>query len=225
MPIDPLIPNILTPCLGKAAVASQRNERLAHRNPERLQRQIDKLWELESISGKLSNRDKKTLEELERDVARVRKAKEAIGDKSCEHQHGDGRGRDGRTGGREGGILGKRGRGWRKDRESDGSETDEGVRNIPMPRDTPPSIPAQRHQDRDGISQHQSGANLVPLGEGRGVDEREQHNLPEKPPKANVQAQTLYEAEPAIRDLRKEAVGRFVPAAVQRKLDNKRRET
>ena len=61
---------------GKAQVAAQRTERLAHRNPHRLESQISDLHALrESSGGKLSTRDQKQLEELERDTARVKKAR------------------------------------------------------------------------------------------------------------------------------------------------------
>lgn len=123
--------------------------------------------------------------------------------------------RGGRGGGvRGGGVLGKRGR---DQEESEGSETDESVRNIPMPRDTPPPIPFQRHRQRGPDFGGAGGnANMEPLGEGRGGGEREPHALPEKP---QMVAQTVYEAKPAVRDLRKEAVNRFVPTVVKRKLD------
>ncbi|MCJ1393142.1 hypothetical protein MMC18_006014 [Xylographa bjoerkii] len=213
---------------SKAAVAAQRTERFAHRNPERLQRQIDDLKALEADAGKLSARDKKVLEDLERDVARVRKAKEIVGDKRPPpHPNGDKGSRGGARGGR-GGILGKRGRDWDRDRRSEGSDTDESVRNIPMPRDTPPPIPSYRARQREHAVQHGGGsgsnANAIPLGEGRGGGEREPHALPERPPEVKVQAQTVYEAKPAVRDLRKEAVSRFVPSVVQKKLNAKKGE-
>ncbi|MCJ1434232.1 hypothetical protein MMC27_003599 [Xylographa pallens] len=211
---------------SKAAVTAQRTERLAHRNPERLQRQIDDLKALEADAGKLSARDKKALEELERDVARVRKAKEVVGDKGPPPRpNGDRSSRGGARGGR-GGILGKRGRDWDRDRQSEASDTDESVRNIPMPRDTPPPIPSYRVRQREHTVQHGGGsgtnANSIPLGEGRGGGEREPHALPERLPEVKVQAQTVYEAKPAVRDLRKEAVSRFVPTVVQKKLHAKK---
>ncbi|MCJ1476053.1 hypothetical protein MMC13_004718 [Lambiella insularis] len=213
---------------SKAAVAAQRTERLAHRNPERLQRQIDELKALEADTGKLSTRDKKTLEDLERDVVRVRKAKEAVGDKVPPRNNpGEGGARGGYKAGQglgRDGILGKRARDWKKDRESEDSATDESVRNIPMPRDTPPPVPVQRprqslHASQYGIgNKSASNANATPLGEGRGGGERIPHALPDRPAAITVQAQTTYEAKPAVRDLRKEAVSRFVPSVVQQKL-------
>ncbi|MCJ1401660.1 hypothetical protein MMC11_004877 [Xylographa trunciseda] len=213
---------------SKAAVTAQRTERLAHRNPERLQRQIDDLKALEADAGKLSPRDKKVLEELERDVVRVRKAKEAVGDKGPPPRPNGDRGSGGGARGGRGGILGKRNRDWDRDRESAGSDTDESVRNIPMPRDTPPPIPSYRARQPQHGAQHAGGsgsnANAIPLGVGRGGGEREPHALPERPPEVKVQAQTVYEAKPAVRDLRKEAVSRFVPSVVQKKLNAKKGE-
>ena len=95
---------------------------------------------------------------------------------------------------------------------SSGSETDESVRRIPMPRDTPPPIPQKYLQQRNPAN-----ANLQPLGEGKGCGARAPHVLPPRPDPV-VQAQTVYEAKPAVRDLKKEAVSAFVPVVVQRKL-------
>lgn len=162
-------------------------------------------------------------------MVRVQKAKDAVGDKAPQRgsyadsgARGDARG--GRGQGR-GGILGKRGRDWQRDHDSAGSETDKSVRNIPMPRDTPPPIPFQRPRQNHHMPQHAGGswggsnANAIPLGEGRGGGAREPHALPDRPAEVQVQTQTIYEAKPAVRDLRKEAVSRFVPTAVQQKLN------
>ena len=54
---------------------TQRNEKLVKRNPERLQRQIDELKEVETRGG-LKAKDKETLTGLERDLRGVRKARE-----------------------------------------------------------------------------------------------------------------------------------------------------
>ena len=211
--------------LGKAAIAAQRAERLVYRNPDRLQRQVDDLKALEQSSGgKLSARDRKQLEELERDIGRVRKAREAAKSKGIDLR---GPGSDNRDGGRRGSkrddrrdgrgsILGKR---QRETNEPESSETDEDVRNIPMPRDTPPPIPTQRFRHTPG---ERTNPNLEPLGEGRVGGEREFHVLPAKPEPPLVIAQTVYEAKPAVGDLRREAVSKFVPAIVQQKLKAKR---
>jgi hypothetical protein len=206
---------------GKAAVQAQRNERLAHRNPERLQRQIDDLKALQAETGKLSLRDKKTLEDLERDIARVRKAKEVVGDKLPERKPYTGRDdRRGRNGeGRGGSILGKRGRDQYNEKDGSGSETDESVRRIPMPEDTPPPIPRRPQQQRSQGPLQGSSANAIPLGEGRGGGERQPHALPDRPQPVVEQPKTVYEAKPQVRDLRKEAVKAFVPAVVKKKLD------
>lgn len=83
-----------------------------------------------------------------------------------------------------------------------------------MPRDTPPPIPkeildqwyAKRRAAR-------TNANDTPLGGQRGHDNKQQT------PPAPVEAKTVYEAKPVVRDLRKEAVSAFVPTAVRMKMD------
>lgn len=193
---------------SKATISAQRQERLASRNPLRLERQISELKE-----GGLKNaRDKKQLGELERQLSQVKKARAKAGDKA--HTFGEG-GRVGREGDKErprSGVLGKRTRGEGHMREqSSGSETDESVRRIPMPRDTPPPIPSQyRHVRRREGDVGKGNANMEPLGEGR------QPPVHEPPPKP--EAKTTYEAKPAVRDLRKEAVKAFIPAVVARKV-------
>lgn len=173
---------------NKKQVQSQRNEKLARRNPERLQRQIDELKELET-RGVLRPKDKETLAQLEKDLRGIRRAREALGDAAPkfaerrEHHGGDARQeqRDRRQG------LGKRRRGEEDAhaQEDSGEETDPEVRSIPMPRDTPPPIPSQP---------------------------RKVHALPAKPAPA-APPKTEYSAAPVMRDLKKEAV-RFMPSAV-----------
>ena len=176
----------------------------------------------ESQGGKLSTRDQKQLEEAENDVVRVKKAREALGDKAPTLNSGRGRGDGGRgrgdTRGRGGyGGLGKRPR--EDQEESSGSETDESVRRIPWPKDTPPPIPRQRH-DRP---RHSTNANSEPLGVdrrlplGQGGSELEQRPDTTLPAKPTVK--TTYESAPQVRDLKKEATAKFVPAAVRRKID------
>ncbi|KAI4111849.1 MAG: hypothetical protein LQ339_000308 [Xanthoria mediterranea] len=65
---------------GKAAITAQRTERLAQRNPARLERQIA---DLKASGGDAASggRDKKQLEELEKQLGMVRKAREKVGDK------------------------------------------------------------------------------------------------------------------------------------------------
>lgn len=196
---------------GKAQVAAQRNERLANRNPDRLQRQIDELKNVET-RGQLRPKDKQTLEGLERDLRMVKKARESLGEKapSFGGKRDGGERRDSGTrdrGSRGGGVLGKRrrdGSGWKQHAdEPESSETDEDAREIPMPTDLENEPPIPRKPRRP------QNANDTPMGEPRLP-----HALPEKPP---VKAQTVYESAPQIRNLQKEAVSRFVPAAVAAK--------
>jgi hypothetical protein len=177
----------------KANVQAQRNEKLARRNPARIQRDIEQLKELDQ-SGSIRPHERQRLAELEKDLAAVNKARAALGDKAPqfkpERRHEDFADREGRgdRGGWGGGILGKRTRdGQRK--EDDSSDTDADVANIPMPRDTPPPIP-RRHQ--------------------RKTQAQEEAPEPKK-------AQIVYEAAPQVRNFLKEAT-KFMPAAVAQKM-------
>ncbi|KAK6069683.1 ww domain binding protein 11 [Seiridium cupressi] len=196
---------------GKAEAAARKNEKFAKRNPERLQKQIDDLKKIISSGGKLTKLEESTLESLERDLKQVKKAREALGDQAPTF---------GRNGPRPGGqgVLGKR----RRDQEdvsSDDDDVPEDVKSIPMPRDTPPPIPkaildewyAKRRARR-------ANANETPLGDGRGGGQRSA-DAESKAPAAPVVAQTVYEAKPVIRDLKKEAVSAFMPTAVRMKLE------
>lgn len=91
-----------------------------------------------------------------------------------------------------------------------------------MPRDTPPPIPkevldrwwAKRRAKR---AERAANANDMPLGRDRGIGgegREESHHAPAPV----VEAKTVYEAKPMVRDLRKEAVA-FVPTVVRTKLD------
>ena len=205
--------------VGKAVVAASRTARLATRNPSRLERQIADLKTLQETSGSLNARDEKQLEELERDLARVKKARTERPD--LVPQRGDGSNR----GGRGGGVLGKRDRDgrprWGHD-QSSSEETDEDVRKIPMPRDTPPPIPRQRPgPPRPNNRGERGNANMVPLGVGREHLQDRDTQTPDLslPPKPVAVVQKVYESAPQVRDLRKEATQRFVPSVVKRKLD------
>ncbi|KAL4977896.1 WW domain binding protein 11-domain-containing protein [Aspergillus desertorum] len=192
---------------SKAEALARRNEKLARRNPERIQRQINDLKEMEQSGQGLRPREKQILEALERDLRAVLKAREALGDKapkfaSSQHQRGD----DPLRERRDGGALGKRrrdGRGHFGEQDSDSSETDEEVRRIPMPRDTPPPIPREYRRRKETSTG----------GQARGP-----HPLPVKP--SVTESKTVYEAKPEIRDLRKEAVSKFIPAAVRIKQES-----
>jgi hypothetical protein len=190
---------------SRAEVQNRRNEKLARRNPDRLQRQIDDLKALEA-AGDLKAREKAILEDLERDLKAVKKAREALGDAAPKFGGGPPRRRDGDNANNT--VLGKRRfdgeRKHHQRRESSGSDTDDSVRRIPMPEDTPPPIPREhrRYFPRNG-------------GEQAGVAQPDTA-LPVKPTAPTV-AKTTYESAPQIRDLRKEAVNRFVPDVVRQK--------
>ncbi|PVI07232.1 hypothetical protein DM02DRAFT_357170 [Periconia macrospinosa] len=182
----------------KAQVQSQRTEKLARRNPARIQRDIDALKEAEQ-SGSLRPHEKQRLQELEKDLAAVNKAREALGEKAPQFKpprddnsgdRGVRGGRGGARGGR-GGVLGKRTRdgGWKGRDGEESSDTDADVKDIPMPRDTPPPIPNQRGKATQA------------------------EVAPPEPKKVQI----VYEAAPQVRNLMKEAT-RFMPTAVAQKM-------
>ncbi|CAN8100291.1 unnamed protein product [Discula destructiva] len=203
---------------GKADVAAKRNERLAKRNPEQIQTQIDGFKSITSGGGKLSQHEQQVLEGLEKELKAVQKAREALGDAAPQFTS-RGPPRDGSRNDR-GGLLGKRRRDLddTADSSSD-SDVPEDVKSIPMPRDTPPPIPkevldkwwAKRRAKRA------ANANDMPLGRDRGIGgEGREASTPAPVPV--VEAKTVYEAKPVVRDLRKEAAA-FVPTVVRTKLD------
>ncbi|THZ50809.1 hypothetical protein D6C90_02282 [Aureobasidium pullulans] len=159
---------------SKQNVQAQRNEKLARRNPERLQRQIDDLKSL-ATTQQLRPKDQGTLDQLEKDLRAVRKARDVLGEKAPAFAKR-----------REGGGV-QEGRKRRRVEEEDEDETDEDVRNIPMPKDTPPPVP-RRNQP---------------------------HQLPNKPAvsAAPVVAQTTYSSAPVLRNLKEES-RKFVPTTV-----------
>ncbi|KAF2639200.1 hypothetical protein P280DRAFT_56102 [Massarina eburnea CBS 473.64] len=183
----------------KAQVQTQRTEKLARRNPIRIQRDIDALKEAEQ-SGSLRPHEKQRLQELEKDLAAVNKARTALGEKAPQFKpprEDDGADRGGRGGhggmrGGRGGVLGKRTRDgvWKGRDGEESSDTDADVGDIPMPRDTPPPIPHRR---------------------GRNAPQTE--DAPPEPKKP----QLVYEAAPDVRDFLKEAT-RFMPTAVANKM-------
>jgi len=184
----------------KANLQTQRNEKLARRNPHRIQRDIDNLKELDQ-SGAIRPHERQRLQELEKDLTAVNKARAALGDKAPvfkpERQYNnndDNRERGAEQRDRRAGVLGKRSRdGQRKD--TDSSDTDDDVKRIPMPRDTPPPIPKRFLQPEQDDA---SAATTAAAAE------------PKKPT-------IVYEAAPQVRDLRKEAT-KFMPASVAQKM-------
>jgi len=203
---------------GKSELQARRNEKLATRNPDRIQKQIDDLKAIKDGGGKLTSHEEQALEALEKDLKAVKKAREALGDKAptFSHHHGSRPGHDGPGGG----VLGKR---RRDNDEASSSDSDipEDVKKIPMPRDTPPPIPKEVLDEwyakrRARRAAHATNANQEPLGEGKGERDVGQRRSQSAAP---VEAKTVYEAKPVIRDLRKEAVSAFVPTVVKMKLD------
>ncbi|KAI1203597.1 WW domain binding protein 11-domain-containing protein [Nemania serpens] len=202
---------------GKAEAVARRNEKLAKRNPERLKKQIDDLKQIESSGGKLTTHEQAVLEGLERDYKAVLKARDALGDSAPSFGHSGPR-----HDGRDAGVLGKR----RRDRD-DASGTDDDVpddvKSIPMPRDTPPPISKEVldkwYAKRRAARAASGNPNDTPLGDGagRGRGQREALVVPET--RTAPEAKTVYEAQPMVRNLQKEAVSAFVPTAVQIKLD------
>ncbi|KAF2005210.1 hypothetical protein P154DRAFT_394789, partial [Amniculicola lignicola CBS 123094] len=172
---------------NKANVQAQRNERLGRRNPHRLEREIEELKE----SGDLRPHDRQRLQQLERDLAAINKARDALGDKAPQFKQERRDDGGGGRGGRGGSVLGKRGRdgSWKGRDEDESSDTDADVADIPMPRDTPPPIPPPRHR--------------------RG-------QTPPPPPEPK-KSQIVYESAPVMRDFIKEAT-QFVPASVLEKM-------
>ncbi|OCT50627.1 hypothetical protein CLCR_07424 [Cladophialophora carrionii] len=187
---------------SRAELQARRNEKLARRNPERIQRQIDDIKALEA-AGDIKPRERAILQDLERDLKAIRKARESLGEKAPTFGAGQRR----KDGDGNNNVLGKRRHdGERKHhqrRESSGSDTDDSVRRIPMPEDTPPPLPRgsrryfPRHEDETSAPQPDTA-------------------LPSKPGSVPV-VKTTYESAPQIRDLRKEAVNRFVPDVVRKK--------
>lgn len=188
---------------------------------------------IESGGGSLTNHEKKVLEGLEKEIRAVRKARESFGNTtSAKYDTGSRKDRDNRNHlDKEGGISSSLGKRRRKDdvESSEDSDVPEDVKRIPMPRDTPPPIPKeeldkwyQKRRERmdPGYKPKKTNANLTPLGNSdRRIAASEEKSSEESlETKPTVVAQTVYEAKPVIRDLRKEAV-KFVPTAVRAKLD------
>ncbi|CAK7562910.1 MAG: hypothetical protein SEPTF4163_000766 [Sporothrix epigloea] len=221
---------------GKADVAALRNERLAKKNPDRIQKQIDDLKAITEGGGKLTTHEEQVLAGLEKELKAVSKARDALGDRAPtfyrrELTH---HGRDNKE------SLGRKRRRETGDDDDNNSSADDDIpdeiRRIPMPRDTPPPIP-KRYLDEWYAKRRavrNTNSNTEPLGTGRsngGRGERETDmsttELMPRPTSSNasarpVEAKTIYEAKPVVRDLQKEAVSAFMPTVVRRKLEKSR---
>ncbi|GJN67360.1 hypothetical protein ACCO45_010599 [Purpureocillium lilacinum] len=195
---------------GKAEVQERRNERLARKNPDRIQQQIDELKAVTSKGGKLSSREEQVLEGLEKELKAVKKARDTLGDKAPTfHQRRDGDSRHG--------VLGKRRRGT-EDASSSDDDVPEDVRRIPMPRDTPPPIPKDVLDEWYAKRRARRNAENAARQDARGETDKDKDTDKAKQAAPVVEHKTVYEAKPVIRDLRQEAVSAFVPAAVQAKM-------
>jgi hypothetical protein len=190
---------------GKTEQQARRNEKLAQRNPARIQQQIDDLKAIKEGKGKLTAHEEQALEALEKDLKAVKKAREALGDNAPKFGHGLPR-----QGQRGDGVLGKRRRDA-DDASSSDSDVPEDVKRIPMPRDTPPPIPKEILDE--WYAKRRAKRNAERAAEG---EKRQESEKPAAVPV--VEAKTVYEAKPVVRDLRKEAVSAFMPAAVRMKM-------
>lgn len=216
--------HVCNSCLpaGKAEAQSRRDEKLARKNPDRIQKQIDDLKAVTAGGGKLTRHEEQVLEGLEKELKAVRKARDTLGDKAPEF----GRWRRDGDGSRSG-ALGKRRRG------DDGSSSDEDipddVKAIPMPRDTPPPIPkaemdkwyAKRRAKREAenaVRRRDDEARDDGARDGQDKDFKGKGRDREAQ-KPVVESKTVYEAKPVVRDLRREAVSAFVPTSVQMKMN------
>ena len=191
---------------SRTQLQARRNEKLARRNPERLQRQIDDIKAVEA-AGDIKPREKAILEELERDLKAIKKARETLGVKAPSFASGQ---RPRREENANNTVLGKRRfDGERKQdqwREPSGSDTDDSVLRIPMPEDTPPPISREFRRN-------------FPHNENRSDAIQPDTALPARMSSAPV-VKTTYESAPQVRDLRKEAVNRFVPDVVRKKQES-----
>ncbi|OAA75229.1 WW domain binding protein 11 [Akanthomyces lecanii RCEF 1005] len=196
---------------GKSEAQERRNERLARKNPDQVQKQIDDLKKITEGGGKLSRHEEQVLDGLEKELKAVKKAREALGDKAPTFGRGWTRDDDARRGG----VLGKRRRGSQGASSSDEDVPDD-VKRIPMPRDTPPPISkdildawyAKRRAQRSAEQAARSGS--ASQADDKGEASKE---------KPVIEARTVYEAAPVTRNLQKEAVSAFVPSAVRSKLN------
>ncbi|KAL9089201.1 MAG: hypothetical protein Q9159_002672 [Coniocarpon cinnabarinum] len=219
---------------SKAATLASRTEKLARRNPDRLQKQLDELQrQKDAQGGQLRPKDQQTLENLERDVKAVRKARESSGAQSFPPRRDDDTvkredRREKREGRGERSHLGKRRYGQRDSMgaESESTDTEEDVKAIPMPEDTAPPFPPRAYQRK-------VRKGLMTIDEAfaeRNRQEQERREAErEREKRAAVPARRTYESAPQMRDLTAEASKKFVPAAVaarqrQGRMDKEARE-
>lgn len=191
---------------GKASIAAQRTERLARTNPARIERQIADLHSRQASEGSLPARDRRQLADLERDLERIQKARKDFPSGRREGGSNDHGGPRGTKRNRDGEHRGPLETNSHRNQRESSEETDDSVRNIPMPRDTPPPIPIRRR----------GRGNRAPPAPSEGSGDAQRGQEAELPQPA--ESKTVYEAKPVLKDLRKEAAG-FVPSAVRKKIN------
>ncbi|KAF7551144.1 hypothetical protein G7046_g7793 [Stylonectria norvegica] len=196
---------------GKAEKQGRLNERLAKKNPDRLQKQIDDLKAVATSGGKLTRHEEQVLEGLEKELKAVKKARDTLGDKAPELSRGWMRQNDSHSTNANSMVLGKRRRGSDASSSGGDRDVDEEARKIPMPRDTPPPIPKEILDEWYSRRRAKRNAEMAARQQEEGLPTRQDAPV--------VEQRTVYEAKPVIRDLRKEAVTAFVPTAVKIKLD------
>ena len=187
---------------SKEQITERRTERLAGRNPQRIEKAIEELKLIEQ-GGRLTAVERERLARLEKELTDVERAKRKRPDLRPEPS-GDRR----RDGDEPRGEKRRRG----NEDESDGGSTDPETRRIPMPRDTPPPIPPEvmvkLKESRKALWEE----------EQRRRQEQGPHALPMKPASVAkpVEVKSSYSAEPVLRDLKKEAIKAFVPNVIRR---------
>ncbi|KAJ6261610.1 hypothetical protein Dda_4280 [Drechslerella dactyloides] len=197
----------------------QRQEKLARRNPDRIQRQIDELRGKDDKGLALSAHEKKTLEDLERDLKGVKRAREALGLPLEQEKRGHdadrggfrGRGR-GRGGGGGGGherrlAYGRRDGTGDDDGDDSDASTASSVATISLPAGPPPLLQLQIGRKETGqLAAHLTGLPAKPSESSASASQQ---------PGAAQPVVTTYSSAPVMRDLKKEAAV-FTPAAVHR---------
>lgn len=122
---------------NKATLAAARQDRLSKRDPSRLEKRL---------ASARSSGNTREIETLERDLAAVRRARTA---KGVEERAPPRREQEDRH---------------RRRRDDEGEETDEDVRSIPMPRDTPPPMPRlQRNEEKREKKEAQMTYSAAPV--------------------------------------------------------------
>ncbi|KAK7202613.1 hypothetical protein BZA70DRAFT_285566 [Myxozyma melibiosi] len=219
---------------AKAERAERMTEKLAQRNPERMEKQIQALKDLDS-QGRLQGPDKKLLADLERQIVLVRQAKEKLqGGKGAVAQESE------RSGGARTAELDRHvnasGVFVLKGRERRSIYWDP----VFNPTGLPPDGYKYAEWDQGEISDDESevedeiffrpdlgerSAKGIPLPKGPALRyERGAKTSTESSSSSSSSTapKTTYEAAPVVRDLKKESAA-FVPASVQRMQQQRKR--